>query len=41
MPIHAGQRSIMAQSKQELLSTPGVSREQAPETKDFIFQQTM
>jgi lactoylglutathione lyase len=31
----------MAQSKQELLSTPGVSKERAPETKDFIFQQTM
>jgi lactoylglutathione lyase len=31
----------MAQSKQELLSTPGVAKEQDPSTKDFIFQQTM
>lgn len=37
----AGVRSIMAQSKQELLSTPGVAQEQDPTTKDFIFQQTM
>ncbi len=31
----------MAQSKAELLATPGVAKEQDSATKDFIFQQTM
>lgn len=39
--LHAGVRSIMEQSKHELLSTPGVAKEQDASTQDFIFQQTM
>jgi len=39
--LHAGVRSSMEQSKHELLSTPGVAKEQDASTQDFIFQQTM